>query len=203
MFKSIKKMFKSIKSIKSINSINCEKWYPLVISVLITLVAFIALPPEIKVSENFDNFLAAVITFGSIILGFLGVVLSILLSIRNTELVEYIFRSVSREILKGYFKKPIIAGFFAIIVVISLYFFDSYSSVAIIISKNLNITLGKCVISLGIFLNSYFMISSYRIIDIMMYIIFKEPEATENMPRGKKIDPVREQELKEKYKRKK
>lgn len=175
--------------------IDYEKYGPILFSIMITFLFFIIVPNKINIPKNFDNFVTSVITFVSIILGFLGVTLTILLSIRNSELIEFIFQTVSRERLKKYFIKPIIWGFFTIVITISLYFFDIYKDYVLI--KNFSI--GKCVLTLWFFLITYFIFSSYRIIDIVMLIVFKNPNETEKRSPIEKLDPDRERELQNKY----
>lgn len=173
-----------------------EKYWPLFLSLIIALLFFVIIPNKIKIPQNFDNFLTAAITFISIILGFLGVALTIILSIRNTELMEYIFGNTTRERLKNYFKSPIISGFIDVVFTISLYFINIYKDYPI--ATKLEITTGKCILVLWIFLSTYFLFSSYRIIDIVMIIIFKDPTATQKRPPSEKIDPADENELKDK-----
>ncbi|NNG67734.1 hypothetical protein [Caldanaerobacter subterraneus] len=173
-----------------------EKYWPLFLSLIIAFLFFVIIPNKIKIPQNFDNFLTAAITFISIILGFLGVALTIILSIRNTELMEFIFQNTSKERLKNYFKNPIISGFFDVIVTIGLYFFDIYKDYTI--TTKLGITVGKCILILWIFLSMYFLFSSYRIIDIVMIIIFKDPKETQKRLPSEKIDPEDEKELKNK-----
>jgi hypothetical protein len=45
----------------------------------------------------------------------------------------------------------------------------------------------------------YFIFSSYRIIDIVMLIVFKNPNETEKRLQSEKLDPEWERELQNKY----
>jgi hypothetical protein len=175
--------------------IDYERYGPALLSTIVIFLSLIFIPNRINIPKNFDNFITYIITFVSIILGFLGVTLTILLSIRNSELIEFIFKTVNRERLKKYFIKPIIWGFFTIVITISLYFFDIYKDYVLI--KNFSI--GKCVLTLWVSLIMYFIFSSYRIIDIVMLIVFKNPNETEKRLQSKKLDPERERELQNKY----
>lgn len=169
-----------------------EKIYPLCLSILSFFISILLIPQGVKVPVNFDNILTAAITFISILLGFLSVALSILLSIKDSEIIRFIFKYVEREKLKRYFQLPIIVGFLYTILTISLYFYGKYELLRI----------GKIVLCVWISIGIYFLSSSYRVIDIVLSIIFKDPDATEKTPESDVLDPVREHELKEKYKKK-
>lgn len=176
--------------IGKIKFLDNEEIFPLCLSILFFFISVLLIPKGVKIPPNFDNLLTAVTTFSSILLGFLSVSLTILLSIKNSELIKYIFKFTNREKLKRYFQVPIVIGFLYILLTISLYFYEKY----------VQLTIGKMVLCLWISIGIYFLSSSYRVIDIVLSIVFKDPHATEKRPESKAIDPTREQELKEKYK---
>lgn len=136
-----------------------EKYYPLVSGLLIGLVIAVLLRKlEIDhlIDAKFDNVLNGAITFSSIVVGFLGVLLSIIATIRDTDIMKHLYENVAEDLLKSYFKGTVIAGFLVVVVSISLYFVKL-----------------SWLIIIWSFLFGFFILSSYRIIDLLLKIIFK------------------------------
>jgi len=178
----------------------CKLWeekYPLILSLLITVILFIRISYNFCPPQNFGSILNAMITIDSILLGFLGVSLSILLSIKDRKVVEFLFKNPSREILKTYFRSPIISGFINLGLSMSLNFIEYFTN--IFVKPALNISLCKLILVTWIFTALFFVLSSYRIINIVMHIVFKDPTATNERKPDKVLDANREKELKEKY----
>jgi len=144
-----------------------EKYYPLILSIMFTSFLFLFFDIS-SLPTNFEKILDVVITFVSIILGFLGVLMSILLTLRDTKLLEEIFKKIDQNLFKGYFSKSIIDGFLLVILSL-LFFFPTLTSKISSFNTKVNFLLLIWIFSL-----LYFIISSYRIIDIMMVLIFKE-----------------------------
>jgi len=163
-----------------------EEKYPLILSLLITGILFIHISYNFCHPQNFENTLNAMITIDSILLGFLGVSLLILLSIHDRKVVEFLFKNPSRKTLKMYFKSPIISGFVNLILSISFVFIGYF--------------INKLMLIIWLFTALFFILSSYRIISIVMHIVFKDPTATNERKPDKVLDANREKELKEKYK---
>lgn len=112
--------------------------------------------------NNFDDLLVSVITFGSIVTGFLGALLGILMSIRNSDIVKEIFSNYAKNILKFYFYETFILGFLLIIFT---------SSMQILIGYDFNFTL--YIYYLWIFISFSFIPSTFRIVKILLDIFFR------------------------------
>ncbi|MCI8520598.1 MAG: hypothetical protein HFE51_10495 [Clostridia bacterium] len=142
-------------------------------------------------TDTFDKVLDSVINFTSIIIGFIGVLIGILFSIRNSKLVKRLFKHKSREKLKQYFIESFVSGAFLIVLSIIMYLrqnliFGEYDLYTIIF----NLWIGFTV---------YTALSSYRIISIMIVIVFNEEEEEDNKP--KELPQPRKTELETKYER--
>ncbi len=172
-----------------------ESRYPFFISTCLAIVTGIVLNCLNTSLGNLDKVIDGIITFSSIIIGFLGVLLAILLSIRNTEIITYIFAHTQKNVLLKYFRSAVISGLLLVIMSISMFFLKKFKGINLF---NL-FTLDKVLFLLWIYLMSYFFLSSYRIIDIVMCIVFKDPQATSKRPKSKKIEPDKEEALKKRY----
>ncbi|MED3310373.1 hypothetical protein P4436_06055 [Bacillus thuringiensis] len=150
-----------------------EKYYPFGISILLTtLLGIFQFTPKI---EGFEKVLDGVISFSSIALGFLGALLAIILSISKSNVIQHLYSYMAqnggegRKILFGYFQRGLLTGFAVVILSIGMY----------IVSKQ-KINMYYLGISyLWVFLTLYFMLSTYRIISILMYTLFKHESENE------------------------
>lgn len=157
-----------------------EKLYPLIIGVCFALAAyFLQIDHTIK---NFDDLLVSVITFGSIVTGFLGALLGILMSIRNSDIVKEIFNSHEKSTLKFYFYETFTLGFMLIILT---------SSMQILIGYEFAFT--YYIYYLWIVISFAFIPSTYRIVNILLEIFFKSNNS-KNRPSSNVIDDRQERE---------
>lgn len=143
-----------------------EKAYPIVISLIATVVSFAFIDAETFVNqESFDSVLSAVIACTSILVGFAGVLLAIMASMKDGIFFKTIQKLNKNELLKKVFSSPVIAGL--ILLIFSLFllmrseFFAESASLLIRVSLAL---------WLGLF--AYVLMSFYRIFNIMVKAIF-------------------------------
>ncbi|HFJ9494794.1 MULTISPECIES: hypothetical protein [Bacillus cereus group] len=150
-----------------------EKYYPTVISALLVIVfGCFRFTPKI---DGFEKVLDGVISFSSIALGFLGALLAIILSISKSNVIQHLYSYMAqsggdgRKILFGYFQRGLLTGFAVVILSIGMY----------VISKQ---TLNMYFIGISylwLFLVFYFVLSSYRIVSVLMYTLFKHESENE------------------------
>ncbi|OEH86212.1 hypothetical protein BHU72_11795 [Desulfuribacillus stibiiarsenatis] len=133
--------------------------FPLLIASVLSYITYtLGFDNQVKnVDKLFDN----AIMFSSIILGFLGALLGILATIRNSSVVKEIFNSNKENIIKRYFYEAFISGF--MIVLLS-------SILHIVLEMDRLVT--KFLFISWYFSVFYFAISAYRIINILMGILF-------------------------------
>lgn len=164
-----------------------EKWIPFAALIVITIVhRYIDTKYNIIITnETYDKILDAMITFFSIMLGFVGVLIGILFSIRNTKLVKMLFAHKSREKLKWYFSEAFLSGFLFIILSVLMY------------AKNEVIFMNELV-SFWVGLILYSLLCNCRIIKIIMNIVFFDEEKQQE--KKDKMDEFQKNKLMDKYK---
>lgn len=173
------------KSIKEFDyNLFLEKWYPSLISVLIVIIYLLFKP--VLVADNLDSILNAVISFTSILLGFIGVLITLIFSLINISIVGEIFKDeFHRKQMHNYFRRCIQAGFILIGVTILLFFRNTISQYLYIQVVQLKICIIDFIKIGWIFLTPYFSLVSYRIISLVLRAAFEpaiegQNENTEN-----------------------
>ena len=96
-----------------------EMLYPYVLSVVI-FVLFKFVKNSLYQSKNINDALDAVITVSSLIIGFLGAVLPVIMS------MKYVFERDKDKLFLKYIKQTLIVGVLVIIVSVTVYFRDQY-----------------------------------------------------------------------------
>lgn len=144
-----------------------EKHLPITLAVItfFLLIFFF----HIDIDVYLDNLLSNVITFSSIIIGFVGVLLAVLFSLRATNTVELLFKNKKQEDLKRYFTRSIASGVFVVCISICLYLrkmFYIYIIKDITITRVLGAMWGATIV--------YLILATYILLDIIMCVIFTD-----------------------------
>lgn len=148
-----------------------EVCYPIFAGVAVTgCVLFFKITHDIK---NFANVLDTIITFSSIVTGFLAALLGILVSIKDSYIVKAIFESREKGILKYYFYETFTIGFILVI---------TSGIMHVLIGYDFKFTL--LIFYLWTFLTFWFFPSTYRIVSILLSVLFK----ANNKPKDKRPD---------------
>jgi len=153
-----------VVKIKNISYI-WERIYPLFLSLFVTILLICRnFTPELK---GFDRVLDGSITFISIVLGFLAALVGIILSVSGTKAIKNIYQYVNDKnggnVFIAYVKAPIRMGFLSLVIsIIMLILIEYMSFVTLIITY------------LWIFTTVYFILASYRVVNIMMIALLKE-----------------------------
>lgn len=105
-----------------------RKIYCLLIPFIITalyVMAYLRYDLKIYKSLNFPDALTALITFVSIIISFFGVLLTMLISIKETsELVRFFLMSIEKKDFVSAIKRLVMWGLFTVIMAITLFMID-------------------------------------------------------------------------------
>lgn len=139
-----------------------EMVYPYVLSVII-FVLFKFAKNSLYQSKNINDALDAVITVSSLIIGFLGAVLPIIMSMKNdSKLVKYVFERDKDKLFLKYIKQTLIVGVLVIIVSVTVYFRDQYKDT----------WYEKWNIPILAYMLSCFLLCTYRCFSNMLNLIF-------------------------------
>lgn len=141
-----------------------ERSYPHVIALCLTLIfIFIGFNP-IK-SENVDALIEGIVTLDSIIIGFIGAIIPVILSMKNeSKLVKYVFDKDEDGLFKKYISETIGYGLIDVCVSLTVYTRD------IIANKYVIIVLDW----LFIYAFILFILSTYRSMVCMLKLIFSD-----------------------------
>jgi hypothetical protein len=117
-------------------------------------------------SANLNNSLEAIITFISIVITFFGVLLPVLISVKDTsEMIKWFFEVADKEYFINSMKKVFLSGFATIFVSCLLFFYDVFAKWF------------SFAVSIGlIWMLLYFIASSYRFISILLSLLFKNKD---------------------------
>jgi len=166
---------------KNKDKINCiiEIWYPFAFSV-ISLIIYLFLF-KTNILDDKDNILNAVVSFSSILIGFIGTLIALLFSLENNLIAKFIFEDEHyKNLMKKYVVKSIRSGFILIVSSLALFFRNTISSLNFININiqplNFTITFLYIIKLIWVFYLPYFGLSSYRIISIITRIAFNNVE---------------------------
>ncbi|WP_260286746.1 hypothetical protein [Peribacillus aracenensis] len=165
-------------------------FYPLFISIIVVVIS-IRFDFSYTV-ENFDKVLDGTITFSSIVVGFLGALLGILVSIKDSAIVKSIFDSKEKHTLKRYFNETFIMGFLVVILSCAMHVLRVYPSITT-----------KVIFYIWLGLTCWFIPSTHRIVNILMSVFFKTNSKDKNeRPESNKVIEVnKRQSMKERLKK--
>lgn len=145
-----------------------------------------------------ESLVDAMVTFASIIVGFVGVLLGILMSIKNDAAVAELFRSKGRKVLRVYFREAIISGML-LVVVSAILGLGTYLDMVIPHSGAYSPSTVLLVIWMG--LSIYVFPANYRIVSVMMYIIFHSDENENKKPDPMVMDEKEKEALKSQFRK--
>ncbi len=139
-----------------------EMVYPYVVS-FVVLFLFIKFDKNLYQSANINSALEAVITVSSLIIGFLGAILPIIMSMKNdSKLVKYVFERDKDRLFLKYIKQTLIVGILVIVLAVTVYFRDQYAGTWYE---------ERCISILAYVLSS-FLLCTYRCLSNMLNLIF-------------------------------
>lgn len=137
-----------------------ERLYPSLLAWVITTVVFVF--RIFPIDKGLDNVLNSAITFSSIVIGFLGALMAILANLGKSGLIQLVNRFAGEDILFKYIRRTIQTGFVVLITSGCLFV--------------LNGMIEKVVFIFWMWFVTYFFFSSYRIISLLMNLVFVDAE---------------------------
>ncbi|NLO89927.1 MAG: hypothetical protein GX088_06355 [Clostridia bacterium] len=161
-----------------------ERFFPFVCAIFAGFAVFIY-GLKLKDIKNVNELLAATVNVSAILIGFLSVMISILISITGSRVMKRIRENNATELLNSYFFWALISGFIVAI-----------SSMVLTVFYNIDLASAKFLTALWVFITTFFLISSFRIVLILLRIlknVVEEDEAASKpnyiRPDGKKAFP--------------
>ncbi len=101
-----------------------ERGYPYVISMLMFILLY-KYKINFMSNRNFNDAIDGISTIGSLIVGFLGAILPVILGMKNeSKFVKYVFENDRNKLFLKYIKEDIIFGLLTLLLSFILYFRD-------------------------------------------------------------------------------
>ncbi|MEC2197834.1 hypothetical protein V7174_13555 [Bacillus subtilis] len=134
--------------------------------------------------KNLDKVLEGAVNFSAILLGFLGALLGILLSIKDSAIVKAIFNQQGASLLKYYFNESFASGLLVVVLSCVMQIFLGEETVC-----------AKVLFYTWFFFIMLFVISTYRIVKLLMAVFFvaNEDDASVRPDSNRINDEEREQ----------
>lgn len=178
-----------------------ELWYHfyvLILSLAITFVLSYALNSfgilKIAYSKSLPCALDAIMTFTSIMLGFMGVLLTTFVGMKGeSEVIKFFLSSVNKKYFLGVVKKEIISGLSTAFITISLYFLPDFAHI-------FKAKILKIFFALWMFLLIYFLLSTYRLMSLFLRMILGSYENVNSAKPPTQLSPSAREAMEEKYK---
>ncbi len=147
-----------------------EMFYPYIISIL-PVVGIKTSGLNLISSANLNDALEAVITVSSLIIGFIGAVLPVIMSMKNdSKIVRCVFERDKDKLFLRYIKQTIMVGVLLILFAVSVYFRDQFVG-----SKYEKWCIGVVCYTLAAFL-----LCTYRCLSNMLNLIFSNDSVINN-----------------------
>lgn len=169
-------------SCKNLPYVWVEKNGPICIAILFTIIA-VYVRCKFSLGAGFGKILDATVVFASIMVGFVGVLMGVLFSIRDADLIKLFFQSRGIKMLKRYFRENIISSIALVVLSIVLYL------------KNYLGCFDWIVYTGWSYLLAFTLFSAVRIIHIIFHIVFAENDIEED--EDVNIDGAAKEKLKE------
>ena len=141
-----------------------ERTYPHVIALIMMLILIILGFHPTK-SSKINELVDGIVTLDSIIIGFIGAIIPVILSMKNeSKLVKYVFEKDEEGLFKKYISETIAYGLTDVCVALSVYVKDVISSKYVLIFLEW----------LFIYVVILFILSTYRSMTCMLKLIFTD-----------------------------
>ena len=139
-----------------------ERGYPYIISA-ITFKLLYRYKINFITNNNFNNAIDGISTIASLIIGFLGAILPVILGMKNeSKFVKYVFENDTNKLFLKYIKEDIAFGLLTLFVSVVLYFKD----------ESIFINIKAYIFYLWTSLIVLFLLLTYRCLSKMLTLIF-------------------------------
>ena len=146
-----------------------ERAYPYVISIAISIILHV-IKFDFLENEKVDNLIDGLITIESIVIGLIGAIIPVILSMKNdSKFVRYVFENDTRQLFRKYMTATIACGLINVACSLAMYLRESYSPLAC-----------KIIYNAWVFLIFLFLLLTYRSMHYMILIIFTPDQIDNN-----------------------
>lgn len=164
-----------------------EKKYPFFLALGLSIILYlIDFSPKVS---GFDKVLDGVITFTSIVIGFLAALLAIILSISKSKVMKHLYEHIDesngKNILFSYFKQSIVSGFVLVLLSICMH---------IIHLQNDSKIYSEIIFWIWTYSAGFFVLTAYRIINVLMTALFVDAKIS-HTPEPKQRNLMSQDEL--------
>lgn len=161
-----------------------ERIYPHIIALIITIMSFSLSFNPIN-STKIDFLIDGIVTLDSIIIGFVGAVIPVILSMKNeSKLVKYVFDRDTDGLFKKYISETVGYGLIDVCVSLSLYLRDIISAEHIV----------KIISYAFVYIFFLFMLATYRSMSCMLKLLFTDDTKIQQ-PIASKLEITKSQNL--------
>lgn len=136
-----------------------ESWYPYVFAIISGGIVYL-LKLEISDVEKFDLILNASVTISSIIIAFLGTMISILLTLTSAKVMQRIREHGAENSLTSYISQTIVVGLILALYSMSLFMFLEYNG-----------EFSNALLTTFVVLLTFLFVSSFRIMNLIAGIL--------------------------------
>lgn len=147
-----------------------ERLYPVILSGILTVLLIIIKIDPFQ-SKNINDVINGIVTLDSIIIGFIGAIIPVVLSMKNeSKLVRYVFDKDKDGLFKKYLSSTIAVGLIDVCVSLLVYLRDIMTSEKTIFVLR----------AFFIFFFIFFMLCTFRSMSCMLKLIFSDDTKLEN-----------------------
>lgn len=156
-----------------------EQWLPSIVSITVFVISIFIDCTFVIEAQSFINCNTAIITSMSIIIGFVGVLIGIISTLRETKefknFLSYKDGKVANK-LKLYFIRTIICGSVALIISPTLFFIEIYTQISYIIHVNII----HVIVPLFLSMVTYSIFSTGRLFLFFIEVLFFDSQPIDN-----------------------
>lgn len=166
-----------------------ERVYPYGVAIILSV---ILQRVSIGIMENscFNNLLEGLVTFDSIVIGFFGAIMPVILSMKNeSKFVKYVFENDTQGLFSKYLRVTLLAGLCSAVLSLSMYIRDSFMHKEI---KSLLYTV-------WVFVTSLFLMATYRSLSHMITLVFSKDNFSDESENKIREKSEKEIELEKKF----
>ena len=172
-------------------SLYFERLYPYIISLGISVLLY-TLKFNFLDNENIDNLIDGLVTMESIVIGLIGAIIPVIMSMKNdSKFVRYVFENDTRQLFRKYMTATIACGLINVACSLSMYLRESFSE-----------KVCETIYNIWLFLIFLFLLLTYRSMHYMILIIFTPDKIEADVKQEPRLKVSKEEsdKLHEEYK---